>query len=145
MELIGLIAPTCENSAVKKPKGKTNFYTRWITLLRKTVATCSKDQIISYSHEKGGGGGWGGVGHPITAMFCPQFFQWSSTTLTLCYNTSSDDKTPAKPRQTDRTCRKDMSRHASLNCAPSTFRELFMILSLHCPFVCKHLSGFGRA
>lgn len=61
MELIGLIAPTCENSAVKKPKGKTNFYTRWITLLRKTVATCSKDQIISYSHEKGGGvgGAWG--------------------------------------------------------------------------------------
>lgn len=82
MELIGLIAPTCENSAVKKPKGKTNFYTRWITLLRKTEATCSKDQISSYSHEKGGGGvgGRGASNHcnVLSTIFPMKFHNFNS-------------------------------------------------------------------
>lgn len=42
-----------------------------------------------------------------------------------------------------RFCRCYMSRHAPRWNVP--FCELFMILSLHCPFVCKHLTSYGRA
>lgn len=78
MELIERVAPTCENSAVKKPKGTYSFYTRWITLWRKTAATCSSEQIISYSHEKGGGRGASNHCNVLSTIFPVKFHNFNS-------------------------------------------------------------------
>ena len=77
--------------------------------------------------------------------FCPQFCQWSFTSWTVSYKHVAKTKLPQNlgthwPDVSQRhvlgiffcAWALNLSRHASLNCPPSTFRELFMILSLHC-------------
>ena len=155
MELVERTTPTCEqNSAVKKPKGTYRTYTRWSRCRGRLQQPAAATKSFPV-HTRGG--------RAIASMqlFLSTILPMKFHELNCELQTCSEDKTPAKPRHTLTGRVAETCLGHFLVCMgfklvtprvskppppphPSTFCELFMILSLHCVSTFLALEGHRK-